>query len=357
MFETLEPSTIFNSNVSGYGLSDFKQSYTQAGLINPLQHNFQHSSGSSYYFADSFSESSGNNEFWGTKNYDGGNSLVNYKYRLEETNGWEYDYNNHHTSENEIVPGLVVQTEASVEFRAAAEAYFRGEFNASISSDTLNVNLSAETGVQAVVSATGNYNASVGIPVVDLSFGSNTEGQAEAFAGSRAAGAVDTSLGFDGVYLGLGGEAFAGSTASVNGSQALVFNGQEMAEVAASAGVQAGIGISANYDIGFRNGEFSFNIGASLALGIGIEFEFGGSVNLGIITDSVSDIWDTGTDWISDTWDEGTEYISDAFDVGYEFAGNAIDVGAEVVSDVVDAGVEAVSDAGETIGKVFPWNW
>jgi hypothetical protein len=372
MFDTLEPAAVFNSNA--YGLSDFEQSSTQTGLIDPFQQSYYHSSGSSYYLTDSFSESSENNEPWSGGNSESENStdLANYNYQLEETGGWEYNYRNHHSSENEIVPGFVVQTESSVEFRAAAEAYFRGEFNASISDDTLNANLSAETGVQAVVSASGNYNASVGIPIVDLSLGSNTEGEAEAFAGSRAAGTVDTTLGLDGAYLGLGGEAFAGSSASVNGSQALVFNGQELAEVNASAGVQAGIGVSANYDIGFRDGEFNFNIGASLALGIGIEFEFGGSVNLGAITDSVSDVWDAGTDLISDTWEGGTEFIDDAFDFGYEFADNAIDVGTEVVSDVVDTGVEivsdvvdagvgAVSDAGEavveTVGKALPWNW
>jgi hypothetical protein len=320
---------------------------------------------------------------------DGGRNLGNIHYGFDEQAGWSAQVSDLTSSEHEIVPGVTIQTDASFEAQARANAYVRGAVDASLSSDGVKAQLMGEAGVSAEASVDGTFNPTVNISGL-IAVGSESQGQADAFAGTQAKGVIDTSLGWDSAYLGAGGSAFAGANASIDGRQSLTMNGQEIAEVYGGVGAQAGIGAEATFDLGLKDGELHFDLGAGLALGVGLKLELGGSVNVGFLTDTVSDVWDAGTDFItnplgtasdlvSDGWHFGSDLATDAWNVGTNLAEDTWNAGTEVVAGVANQGAELVTDAADTavnvvestaetvvdtgkkvintVEKAMPWNW
>ncbi|MGA7936904.1 MAG: hypothetical protein WCA35_25330 [Kovacikia sp.] len=238
------------------------------------------------------------------------------------------------------MPGVTLDSEASFDVQARLAAYARGELDAGISSDGVQASLSGEAFAGGMASADATFKPTVAIDgMIDVSVGADSQGHAETMAGSRAAGSADLALTLDNVGVELGGEAFIGSQTSADGSAGLSLNGQQLAEVHAGAGVQAGIGASANYDIGFEDGTFHFNLAAGLALGIGLEVDWGFSISVpDFIADPVSDVVDAGSEFISDAWDTGSEVLEDAWDTGSEWVTDVAEEGAELAVDTADTG-------------------
>jgi Calpain family cysteine protease len=299
-----------------------------------------------------------------------GQELASIHYEVEEGTGAEYRFGQSYYSQSELMPGVTLDSEASFEVQAKLAAYAKGELDASISSDGVQARLSGEVFVGGMATADASFKPTIGIEgAIDVSVGADSQGHAEAMTGSRTAGSADLALTLDNVGVQLGGEAFIGSQASADGSVGVSLDGQELAEVHAGAGVQAGIGASANYDIGFEDDTFHFNLAAGLALGIGLEVDWGFSVSMpDFIADPVSDVVDTGSEFISDTWDTGSEMVEDAWNTGSEMLEDVADEGAELavdtantVASAVETGVNTVVDTGEkvieTVDKVMPWNW
>lgn len=329
-------------------------------------------------------------------NDDGGRNLGNIHYGFDEQAGWSAHVSDLTSSEHEIIPGATIKTDASFEAQARLGAYARGAVDASLSLDGVKAQLTAEAGASTEASVDGTFNPTVNISGL-IAIGSDSQGQADAFAGTQAKGAINTSLGWNSAYLGAGGSAFAGANASIGGSQGLTVNGQEVAEVYGGVGAQAGIGVEAKFDVGLKDGELHFDLGAGLALGLGLEFNLGGSINVGFLTDTVSDVWDVGTgiitdplgtasdlisdgwnlgsDLVTDTWNLGSDLVTDTWNVGSELAEDVWDIGTEAVTEgaelavdtvetvvnVAETATEAVVDTGEkvinTVGKALPWNW
>lgn len=322
-------------------------------------------------------------------NDDGGQNLGNIHYGFDEQAGWSAHVSDRTSSEYEIIPGATIRTDASFEAQARLGAYARGAVDASMSLDGVKAQLTTEAGVSAEASVDGTFDPTVNISGL-IAVGIENQGQADAFAGTQAKGMVDTSLGWDSAYFGAGGSAFAGANASINGSQGLTINGQKIAEVYGGVEVQAGIGAEAKIDFGLKDGEFHFDLGAGLALGVGLELNLGGSIDLKFLTDAVSDVWSIGTDLIteplgatsdliSDGWNFGSDLVTDTWNAGSELAEDAWNIGteavvgvaeqgaelvegaAETVANAAEAGAEAVVDAGKTVvhtvEKALPWNW
>jgi hypothetical protein len=295
---------------------------------------------------------------------EGGQSLGNLHYGFDTREEWAYRYGDSTHSDREVLPGVTVSTDAAFEAQARLSAYVRGAVDASLSLDEIHAHLTGEAGASAEASVDGSFNPNLNI-VGLVAIGANSQGHADAFAGTQASGVIDTTLSWDSAYFGASGSAFAGTNASASGSQSFTVNGQELAEVHGGVGVQAGIGAEATFDIGVKNGVLHYDLGAGLALGVGLEFRLGGSIDLNAIVDTASDVLDLGADLVTDplgttselvsgVWDLGTGLVSSAVDLGVDLAENVLDVGVGIAESALDVGVdlaENVLDVGVSIAE------
>lgn len=163
--------------------------------------------------------------------------------------------------------GKNVQAQASV--KVGEVAAYAGA-SASVDLKNLKINAEVHAGVEAnLVDAQASAHLKLGnIGDVDA--------QGRARVGADALG--QAGLGFDPkngtINVGASGEAFTGARANVGGNV-------ELGPVGGHAGVavQAGLGIEAGVDVGLKNGKFSFNLDFGFALGIGIRFNLGFSID------------------------------------------------------------------------------
>ena len=144
---------------------------------------------------------------------------------------------------------------------------------------------------------------SVSIINVNRSVGEKGEvsvvvGQAEAHASIAAGlyvigpdGKLDVQLGGKASAELIGGELKGTATANILGGG-----------VGVTGGVNYGIG--AHADVGYRDGVFKCDIGASLGVGVSLGFE----VDVGGMVDTVADAASAAWDGISDAWDKFTSW-------------------------------------------------
>ncbi len=146
--------------------------------------------------------------------------------------------------------------------------------------------LTAYIGAEAEVGARATYNAGYSTPRVRIAgqdVGIDAGVTADVFAGAAARGKLGVSLKGGEPHVSVGGEAFAGARASIQGSAAANINGTQVAEVHAKAEGWAGAGVKANLDVGFKDGKLNFDMGFGAALGIGGSVDWGFSVDVGAI--------------------------------------------------------------------------
>lgn len=79
-------------------------------------------------------------------------------------------------------------------------------------------------------------------------------------------------------------------------------------EVAATGGVNFGVG--AHADVGYRDGVFKCDVGASLGVGVSLDLE----VDVGGMVDTVCDTAEAVGDYAVEAWDTASGYISDGWD-------------------------------------------
>jgi hypothetical protein len=276
--------------------------------------------------------------------------------------GWEANYGTQYHGDSEILPGLHVTTNASFDADARLQAYARGAYSASLSSSDFRGQIQAEAGASAEASVSGQLDSTVNW--LDLiRTGGNANGHASALAGSKASGNALAGLGADGIYGAMDGQAFAGIKAEANGDLGFSINGEQVAEIRGGAEAQLGIGASATYELGLKDGKLRFKLGAGIALGIGLKFNIEGSINVEFFTDAVSDIIDLGGDLITDpigsissvaegVWDAGTSIANGLYSLGTDVAEVLWDNGSQIISDGVEQVGELLSDGVEFAGDV-----
>jgi hypothetical protein len=217
-------------------------------------------------------------------------------------------------------------------------------------------NKEAYIGAEGEVGAHATYSAGYSSPTVSIAgqqIGVNAGVNADAFVGATGNAKLDVSLNGNDPHLSLGGEAFAGARASIQGSVGATINGQTVAEAHGTAEGWAGVGVKGDLDVGFKNGTFTFDAGLGAALGIGGDVDFGFSVNVGQIGKDIA----SGVEHVVDEGEKGVEDLGNdisnaATTVDKAVTSAAKDVGSAVSTAAKDVG-NAVSSAAKSVGNFF----
>ena len=216
-------------------------------------------------------------------------------------------------------------------------------------------NMSAYIGAGGRLSLVdAHYQVNYQSPTVNLAgheIGLNANAKLDAFVGAQGNIEADISLLKD-PHLKIGGEAFVGASATIQGQAAL----GDMAEIHGSATGWVGAGVKGNLDVGFEDGKFTFDIGFGAALGLGFDVDWGFTIDFKEIGETLVDVGDAILDGIGDVG----EAIGDAVDAVGDFAedvadavGDAVDAVGDAISDAADAVGDFVSDVGDAISSVF----
>ena len=341
---------------------------------------------------------------------DGSLSQGSVRYGAVADWGASANYNTQFNTDTQILPGVDLKTDGTVDAHAGISARAAGEVGLSFSPDGIQTYAQGDLAAAANASANTNLNATAAIPGLDTSVGAGGQGHADAFAGAQVAGQIGVAVSPDDASVNMNGGGFAGAKASVDASGALSLNGEQLAEIHGDAGVRAGIGASGKLDAGYDNGTLHLDMGAGLALGLGAEADWGVSVQVPdfvgdqivgevkATTDMISGAVDAGSDLVSgvsdaasdlassvdDTFsdlasgnlgDAVTDLGSGVLDAGYDIASSVLDAGYDVASGAVDAAidlgtgvvntvsdvasdvVDVASDVVSTVSKALPWNW
>lgn len=152
----------------------------------------------------------------------------------------------------------------------------------SVAVDPLNGKVIAEGSVNAKADLVrGSVEGHVDSPVGRTTWGA--EGNVGAEASLNGQVVIDPLHGD--VAANVGGEAFAGARASAEVSQEI---GPATATVGAEA--FAGVGVEFEANVGLQDGKLSANFDVGAALGIGGSIEFGVSVDVSKVTDTVKNV-------------------------------------------------------------------
>ncbi|XGV94387.1 MAG: hypothetical protein ACAF41_00985 (plasmid) [Leptolyngbya sp. BL-A-14] len=277
------------------------------------------------------------------------------------------NYDTQFSTDNQILPGVELKTDGTVNAQAGISARAAGEVGLALTPDGLQTYAQGDLTAAADASANANLNATAAIPGLDTSVGAGGQGHADAFAGAQVTGQIGVTVSPDDASVNLDGGGFAGAKASVDGSAALSVNGEQLAEIHGDAGVRAGIGASGKLDAGYDNGTLHLDMGAGFALGVGAEADWGISVQVpDFVGDQIVGDVKAATDFVSGEIDAGSDLVSgatnavsdlasglgDAFsdlssgniaDAGYDVVSSALDAGSDVVSSALDAGYDLAS--------------
>jgi hypothetical protein len=143
--------------------------------------------------------------------------------------------------------------------------------------------------------------------------------------------------------LKLGAGGFDGADASLKGK----IGAGELGDAHGYIAAWAGVGAKAGFDVGFKDGKLKADMGLGLALGAGLEWDLGVTLDFG-------EIVDTGLDTMREIGlgDEADWIENTAGDV-FEFAGDAAHWAGDAAEDAADAIGDAASDAGDAAGDVI----
>ena len=193
--------------------------------------------------------------------------------------------------------------------------------------------LTASGGVQGRLELVGShYQGGYTSPTLFSFDGHNINSQTTVNA-DASVGVTGTAEGGVGIgkndYVQVGASGFAGASASVKGSETV----GDVAGVNGDASVYAGVGAKANLDLGYKDGQFTFNLGAGLAWGIGCSFDFGFSVNVGAIGDGIED----GAKWVGNEVEDGAKAVGNGVEDGAKAVGNAVSDAASAVGDALSS--------------------
>lgn len=207
------------------------------------------------------------------------------RYGYEGRVGWEASHRTHHSGRDEVAPGIGLNSEATYDAESFVGASSKGEAGAEWNSEEAHLYAQGRTMVGAEANVDASYKGTLDVEGVKYQPGAEAQGHANAFAGAEAEGKGDLSVTSDGARGNLGGGAFAGAKAEVGGSGALSVDGNEFARGKGGVDARAGIGVDANIDAGYQDGQINYGFDAGAAIGVGAGYQYSGSVDApGIIT-------------------------------------------------------------------------
>jgi hypothetical protein len=216
--------------------------------------------------------------------------------------------------------------------------------------------VNASIGVQGRVELVGaHYEISYTTPSIYNLGGHEinltTKVNADASVGVQGGAEAGITLGKNN-EIKLGAEGFAGASASLAGSVGV----SDYGNVSGGATVWAGVGAKWEADVGFKDGKFSFNWGAGLALGLGLEVDLGFTIDFFAIGDSLynaaADTWDAVADageWVEGAASDVADAVGDAAQAVGDAAESAVDAVGDAAEDVADAVGGAAEDAWDTV--------
>jgi hypothetical protein len=194
-------------------------------------------------------------------------------------------------------------------------------------------------GASAYLFSTEN-SASAGIKYIG-----EVGAQGNAFIGASAEANADKSIGKDGVYAEVGGSAFVGASANVSGS--VKTNIGINAE--AGVGVAVGFGAEGKVKAGFKDGRLDFKCSFGLALGVGIRFNLGFSIDF-------KKAWNTikgGAKKAWNTFKSGCKTVASGIGNAVKTVGKGIKKAGEAVVSVAKKVGNTVKSAAKKVGKFF----
>lgn len=240
-----------------------------------------------------------------------------------------------------------IEGEKTVSLLHAEGEYTNGRFSTKGSVDVLTAGYTAEAGLGKFT-----YKDKDGKEIGAIGLYGELGGSV---AAAKAEGEVRYGTDVFGVYakgdakvLSASAKAESVFAWSDRGLQAKVGAGAEanLAEVSASTGIRvagtdvgvkasAKVGVGAKADVGFKDGKFTFDVGASLGVG----FELGFDVDMSDTIDFISEKSETFKSWadgankaVNDAWNATTTTISNiaddtgkAIDKGFKEAGKTLD--------------------------------
>lgn len=153
--------------------------------------------------------------------------------------------------------------------------------------------LAAEFGVEAdltLLEARGSMTMEQNM--LDLGFlqaGQRTSVDGRVYAGAQAWADARVSLA-NGPRATVSAGAFAGASAELAASQDFVVNGRSLVGAHGAVKAWAGAGAKLELDVGIENGKLDFRFDIGAALGVGIEVDFGFSIDFKAMADTVKDV-------------------------------------------------------------------
>ena len=205
---------------------------------------------------------------------------------------------------------------------------------------------SASIGVQGRIEIIGHhYEGGYDTPSIynlgghDINL--KTKVNADAYIGANGFAEAEIGIGKN-THVDLGAGGFDGASASLKGSENL----GDFGGVNGGAAAWVGVGAKVDLDAGIKDGELSFHFGAGLALGLGLEYDWGFSINFAGIADG---LYNAGADAIDAVADAG-EWVGGAAEDAAGWVGDAAEATGDAAKDAVDAVGDAASDAADALG-------
>lgn len=249
--------------------------------------------------------------------------------------GWSHEFRDEGSTDNELAPGVHLQSDYSIEANLLIGSSLDTELNAQWDSDGVDMAAKARAmlGIEATSEAT--YNTNLSIEGVPYSLGSERSIKAKALAGAEAEGEASISASSDNVNAAVNGEGFVGAKGEYEANGSLLVNNDDFASVSSSGYAAVGVGADLGATGGYNDGSVEFGFNAGVALGVGAGYKFQGSVDLpGLVTHPEAAL-------------EGT-----LDDLQNTFTEDAIN---NVAQEAEEATTNAVVDIGDSLADAFGW--
>jgi hypothetical protein len=232
-------------------------------------------------------------------------------YGYEARAGWESTHHKTHSGQDEIASGVNLNSKATYDAESFIGASSKGEAGAEWNKEEAHLYVQGRTMVGVEANVEASYKGTLDVEGVKYQPGAEVQGHANAFAGAEAEGKGDLNITSDGARGNLGGGAFAGAKAEADGSGALSVDGNEFARVKGGVDARAGIGVDANIDAGYQNGQINYGFDAGAAIGVGAGFRYSGSVDAPGIVTHPDAVWESAVEEVSSYVPEMPSYSTD----------------------------------------------
>jgi hypothetical protein len=221
-------------------------------------------------------------------------------YGYEGSVGWESNYNTTYSGQDEVTPGISLNSEASYKSHGFIGLAINGEVSAKWNDEQAHLSAQGRIMVGAESNVEGDYKGNLNIDGLDYQPGAEVHGDAKAFVGAEVQGQGDILLSEDNARAKVGAEAFAGSKAEVDYGGALSVDGKDFARGEGGLDARAGISVNALLDIGYQDEKIHYGADIGAAIGVGAGLHYSGSVDApGIITHPGA-VWESIEDKVID---------------------------------------------------------